>query len=922
MPSNVAARLVLALLWGTFVVGARGRALAESGADGALIVAIEFECVAPIDRDGLLGIMPVRVGDTLAADTLDGVRERLAQTELFTQMAVEAQPRGSGVAVVAHLVRKVIVNSVRFRGNHTLGDDELLRVARVREGTALTDDLREYAVARLRERYATEGFEVATVTLDVRTRSPGEVDVIFHLDEGPPLRIDRIDIDGLLPLPQADVRDVIGLKAGGRYTRAQQRRAQTAIVRLFREKQYYEVEVDDTWEHGADHSGVLRFAITPGPLFAVRFSGNRYLGDAKLLGLMDLPKRPIVTDGTWRELARRAQRAYQEAGYYFARVVSHIEPGPPKAVHFEVHEGVRDHIAAVRFEGVHGVAAHELLNQMATLPASWVPWRRGVFLDDVLDDDLKRLWYFYRRQGFESAEIVDVHVRHDPDRGEVFVTVFIEEGPRTVVRSILTDGTDVITGAMPGLHVVVGEPLDPEAVEAGRRALLTAFAQSGYTHAVVRATVTTQPEADRVAAAVRFEAQPGEQQHVGTIIVQDNLDTRTRVIARELPFKPGAVLNPDALLQGQSNIYRLGLFRSVTVRPLEATANAPISDVGVNVSEKPAGTILWGAGYNTRDGIRGFVEVAHNNLQGLARRLSLRGEFNFDPTAANPNQYVGNLGFREPRIDETQWTFRANLIAQRSTRAVDQFSFERYAFIPAIERTLLPGLQVGSEVQVEQSQVFDVKPDVLAEFPKDEGWLRTISLGPFAIYDRRDDAFVPHRGTFDSLRVKFAPSSLGSDVPFIKLVAQHSHYIPLDDDVTFVYAVRAGWARAYEGNDQLPIRERFFLGGRTTVRGFGENVIGPQGSQGHPLGGDLVVNLNTEVRFPLVFGFGGVVFVDGGGVYLQDRALSLRDFRRSSGLGLRYITPIGAISLEYGFKLDRRADESVGEVHFSIGNIF
>src|SRR5207245_8552786 len=114
--------------------------------------------------------------------------------------------------------------------------------------------------------------------------------------------------------------------------------------------------------------------------------------------------------------------------------------------------------------------------------------------------------------------------------------------------------------------------------------------------------------------------------------------------------------------------------------------------------------------------------------------------------------------------------------------------------------------------------------------PRDEGRLRTVSVGPFAVYDGRDDAFVPHRGVFDSLRVRVAPGELGSDVPFVKLVGQHSHYIPLDDEVTLVYAIRGGWARALATEEEEPIRERFFLGGRTTVRGFGENVIGPQGS--------------------------------------------------------------------------------------------
>ena len=242
-----------------------------------------------------------------------------------------------------------------------------------------------------------------------------------------------------------------------------------------------------------------------------------------------------------------------------------------------------------------------------------------------------------------------------------------------------------------------------------------------------------------------------------------------------------------------------------------------------------------------------------------------------------------------------------------------------------------PGLLAGLEFEAEESDVFDVEPDVLAFNPPDQGHLRTISLSPFVVYDGRDDAFIPTRGVFESLRLKFAPEQLGSQIPFIKVLGQHSEYVPIADNVVYAYALRAGWARAYTSGNQVPIRERFFLGGRTTVRGFGEDTIGPTGSLGHPLGGDWMVNINSQLTFPLIFGLGGEIFADGGTVYIENCpsgqginncAINFENFRRSAGLGLRYITPIGPISLEYGFKLDRRSDESLGEVVFSIGNIF
>jgi outer membrane protein insertion porin family len=965
MRSNGGGVLLRFVLLAAILARAPGRAQEHATEQlGQPIVAVEFECAAPIDVPGLAQLMPMKTGDPLRSEDLKEAKWRLEQNHLFTKVAIDPQARGNGVAVVIHLARKPIVNRIHFEGNDAISDRELHRVVRLRESMALTGKLRNYSVDRIRKRYAAEGFDAARVEAEVRTRSPGEVDVIFHIDEGKPLRVGIVEIEGPLPLPENEVRSAIGIGVGDRYARDRQRTAEKAVVRLLRNRGYDEVEVKSKWEREPGEVGRLHFRVDPGPLFRIEFAGNHQFSDHKLLDLIELPKRPIVTDGTWRELARRAQRAYQEKGYYFAKVDLRIDTGPPKSVRFTIDEGRRFHVARVDFEGDHGVATGELGAIMATRPPSWIPWRRGVLLDDVLDDDLKRLWYLYRRHGFESAEIVDQRRRFDQEKGAVSISIVVDEGRQTMVRRIERNGVEPIADRLPKLALEVGQPLDAQKLDSDRRALLAALATAGYTEAKVETRVEKEVAGETQAATVYFEATPMEQQRVGTVIVQNNFDTRAAVIVRELPFQEGNPLNPEALLQGQTNVYKLGIFRSVTVRPLHvksepepatpsempavaehrAAAKKNCQDVAVSVAEKPPGSLQWGAGYNTRDGFRGFGEVSQDNLQGLARRISLRGDFNLQPGDLTPNEYLGNLGFRERQLIGTKWTFRSNLIGQRSTRSVDQFSLERFALISALERTVLPGLQVGVETQIEQAQVFNLAPDVVHFNGRDQGRLRTMGVGPFAIYDGRDDPFVPRRGVFDSLRVRVAPRQFGTDIPLVKVSAQHAQYVPLGDEMTFVYVARTGWARAYDDGDTVPIRERFFLGGRTTVRGFSENQIGPKGNAftdakgtfvpgGDPLGGSLALNLNTELRFPLLYGFGGVVFADGGGVYLENRtgatascsgcgSISIHDFRRSSGLGLRYITPVGPISLDYGFKLDRRADESVGEVHFSVGTTF
>ncbi|MGH7805817.1 MAG: BamA/OMP85 family outer membrane protein, partial [Candidatus Binatia bacterium] len=416
-----------------------------------------------------------------------------------------------------------------------------------------------------------------------------------------------------------------------------------------------------------------------------------------------------------------------------------------------------------------------------------------------------------------------------------------------------------------------------------------------------------------------FLVAPGPEVRVGRVFVQRNFYTRDRVIRRELDLEPGDPLDPTALLDAQARLYRLGLFRSVSVNAAES--EEPIRDVHLRVAERPGGELQYGFGYNTSTGVRSFLQLAHRNVAGTGRALSIRGDVNLSRSDLTPDEYLGDAGARAPRLFETRWDGRANFVVQHRERDVDEFSIERVGVSAGVERDLLPSLQATFLVELDDSRIFDVAPDAVLT-GKDVGRLRTVSLNPILVFDGRDDAFAPTLGVFETVRLRYGAKAFGSEVGFVKLTGQHAQYVPLGRRVTWLYSVRAGIAEALEGASSVPLRERFFLGGRTTVRGFDENEIGPRGDEGNPVGGDLSLNVNTEVRFPLAFGIEGAVFFDGGGLYLREEAIAIDEFREGAGPGLRYQTPIGALSLDYGFKLDRRGDESIGEIHFSIGNVF
>ena len=255
------------------------------------------------------------------------------------------------------------------------------------------------------------------------------------------------------------------------------------------------------------------------------------------------------------------------------------------------------------------------------------------------------------------------------------------------------------------------------------------------------------------------------------------------------------------------------------------------------------------------------------------------------------------------------------------------FNLRKASIVASITRKVLERSSVSLQYELSRDEVWNVTPGAVLS-PEDQGYATIAAVRALAVLDFRDDPFNPKKGILLSGSAELATLPLGSSVDYWKLSGQSSFYITVYRRSTIVLSGRAGTARAFGSTQEVPIQKRFFLGGRSTVRGFKEDTLGPKGTDGTPTGGDMMVNLNTELRVPLRYGLIGAVFVDAGSVWFARKTvptgvtLSGFDLRKTSGLGLRYLTPVGPIGLDYAWKLDRREGETAAEWHFTIGAVF
>ncbi len=225
--------------------------------------------------------------------------------------------------------------------------------------------------------------------------------------------------------------------------------------------------------------------------------------------------------------------------------------------------------------------------------------------------------------------------------------------------------------------------------------------------------------------------------------------------------------------------------------------------------------------------------------------------------------------------------------------------------------------------QFENIVNYDVKP--AAELtPEDTGRVLVSSLSPAVVLDQRDDVFNPRQGALYGLVVKEALKELGSQAAFSKLTAQASWYIPAGS-VVVALSARAGMAWPFDDTPEVPLHERFYAGGSSTVRGFTQDAIGPSKKDVNgnmiPTGGDSMAIFNFELRINPGEGLGFVLFTDAGNVW-PGQEIDLGDLRASYGIGLRYGTPVGPLRVDYGWKIHPLSGESAGDFHFSIGQAF
>jgi outer membrane protein assembly complex protein YaeT len=459
-----------------------------------------------------------------------------------------------------------------------------------------------------------------------------------------------------------------------------------------------------------------------------------------------------------------------------------------------------------------------------------------------------------------------------------------------------------------------GQPYRLRELAADRNTLLAAYRDGGYLDAAVTPDVVFSDDRSQVSVTLRVE--PGARTELGTVVVSGLRHTRELVVRRELSLEEGKALGLGPLLESQKRLGALGIFDRVSIAELSPDRSGPRSVVVV-ADEAPRRTFSYGVGSSEREILRGSLEVTFRNLGGLDRTLTAyaRGSF-------RGNRFLH--GFREPYLFGRKRDLY--LAAFREEEDRTGFDFNRTGVLGQTVTRLGDHTSLSVRYTYQDTRVFNL------EIPLDEvdRQFRDYTLsGPSVsiVNDRRDDALDPRRGVFLGADVQSSFPFLGG-ARFVKGFLQAATYQRLKPRLTLALSGRLGLARAYGSGEPvlLPLPERFFAGGDYGPRGFKTDYAGPLevGSSGDlvPTGGNALVFGGLELRYDLRRALSLAAFTDAGSVYPRVSDMDLSDVFYTTGLGLRYRTPVGPVRLDWGYKLNRRPGEGPYRFHVTIGNAF
>ena len=672
---------------------------------------------------------------------------------------------------------------------------------------------------------------------------------------------------------------------------------------------------------------------------SIVFEGNKELTTEKIKEKISIKPNSIVDQQIIKDNIEKIKKYYEDEGYYYANIIPVIKATTKERVSliFYIEEGKKVTVDDVKFEGNKVYSSFKIRRQLKTKRwwiFSWLD-STGKYKKDEARNDIERIQEFYANNGYIQVQVGEPRIEVSKDKRSIILTYPIIEGDRFKIKKIGIKGNTVFT------EKEIRKILKTEEKAIFKRnllredivAIIEKYGEKGYAFANVIPAI--DPDKNTKLVDITLNITEKDKVKVNRINIFGNDVTKDKVIRREVRVTEQEIINTKELKRSYQRLNNLNFFETIELLPRELPES--MVDLDIKVKEKPTGAISFGAGYNSVDHVVGMVEVSQGNLFGTGMLAKAKGEFGKRKT-----NYT--LSFREPWLFDEPMSLGLNLF--KNDRSYDSYKKGSIGGNTTLGRSFTDYVSGSISYNLERVHIYDllesapdtVKTDcgnAISEYPFNNCKKKlTSSVGLSLGRDSRDNYLDPREGSNNSIYYEYAGGFLGGDNAFYKTTGTSGWYFPLILDTAIMFRGKIGYASGHS-NKTLPAYERFYTGGINTVRGYRYGEAGPLDGSKNRIGGNKELLFNIELTFPLIpeAKIRGVAFFDAGRAFNDDEDLDSHGYckegecqkqwlRYSAGIGIRWISPVGPLRLEWGYKLGKFTWESKSAFEFAIGTFF
>ena len=709
--------------------------------------------------------------------------------------------------------------------------------------------------------------------------------------------------------PKADVgriRDTLRVREGDVYSPVA---VEADITELYRLGDYRDIRVRT--EPFRDGLRLIYHVEIRPRIAAIRIEGEYGVQEDKLLELMQCKVGSPASPPLLKVDLEALRLHYREQGFLYADLKQEVVPSEDGVdVVYHIEAGPHVAVEDLRFEGFGDVPLEEVRKVMISIKESTL-FSRGRFDPTLLRSDILAVREMVRRRGYLNAT-VGYEMIFDDARERLHAVIRANLGDLYRVKSVSFEGHTVVSEEelRATMRVHEGDAYSQELLDKDTEAIRKLYGRRGYIKAQVVVDHRYNTREPQVLLTLRITEGP--ETFVQRVLVRGNRITQDRVVRRDVSLLPGDIANADEIDETKRRLLNTGLFGSPDkgsaddgVKVRFADTDMPDrADVVVDVLEAARGDVGIGASFQSEYGLMGNLRFTLRNFDALAWPTSWREmwspyAFSGGGQTLNVSLTPGytyqdyRLGWFNPSVWDTPYSVGFDLYAHQMNWP-DYYDEQRVGTSVTIGRTFFHDLALSLSPRVERVKISNVDDNAPQEAKDSAGDYLRNSVTLAASYDRRDNRFFTTSGYRVAADVEMAGTAFGGDINLLKQTAEARRWwtvVEPDGWGKHIFSAGSRFGFLQRTSGDIPIFERFFMGGLDSLRGFALHRAGPVDPvSGRQVGGDFLFLGSVEYEIPVIRDYvRAVSFVDMGS--LGDNAFEFGSLRMSAGGGFRLRIP-------------------------------